>query len=51
LPRSKRAAADGSPVRVALANLLGKAWKYSGKKPNARIRFGARRGSEQKPSP
>lgn len=35
--------APGDPrlMRVALENLLGNAWKFTGKRPNARIEFGA----------
>ncbi len=35
------AIADQALVRVVLLNLLGNAWKYSGKKPRARIEFGS----------
>ena len=35
------ALADQALVRVVLLNLLGNAWKYSGKKPMARIEFGS----------
>ncbi len=40
-------AAQGDPdlLRVVLVNLLGNAWKYTGKKPSARIEFGADRSS------
>jgi PAS domain S-box-containing protein len=38
-------AADGDPnlLRVVLINLLGNAWKYTGRQPSARIEFGAER--------
>ncbi|MCM2305030.1 MAG: ATP-binding protein, partial [Elusimicrobia bacterium] len=32
---------DANLLRVALANLLGNAWKYTSKHPRARIEFGA----------
>jgi light-regulated signal transduction histidine kinase (bacteriophytochrome) len=32
---------DPNLLRIALVNLLGNAWKYTGKAPNARIEFGA----------
>jgi PAS domain S-box-containing protein len=35
------AAGDPDLLRVVLVNLLGNAWKYTGKKPAARIEFGA----------
>jgi two-component system, sensor histidine kinase and response regulator len=37
--------ADGDPglLRIALENLLRNAWKFTGKKPSARIEFGRRR--------
>lgn len=34
------AVADSAVVRIALANLLGNAWKFTAKKPKARIEFG-----------
>jgi PAS domain S-box-containing protein len=39
---------DGDPslLRVMLENLLGNAWKYSGRLPRARIEFGARETEE-----
>lgn len=35
-----RAFADHGLIRIVLENLLGNAWKYTGKKPRARIEFG-----------
>lgn len=35
-----RAFADHGLIRIVLENLLGNAWKYTGKKPLARIEFG-----------
>ena len=40
-PEQAWAEADERLLRVALANLLGNAWKFSGKQPQARIRFSA----------
>jgi PAS domain S-box-containing protein len=37
---------DASLLRIALDNLLGNAWKYSGKREHARIEFGAAQGAE-----
>jgi PAS domain S-box-containing protein len=39
-------AADADPhlVRALLTNLLGNAWKYTGKRPSARVEFGAEDG-------
>ncbi|WP_306535329.1 ATP-binding protein [Geobacter sp.] len=39
---------DGDPLllRIVLENLLGNAWKYTGKKPRAVIEFGAVEGEE-----
>jgi signal transduction histidine kinase len=39
---------DGGLVQLALENLLGNAWKFTGKKPHARIEFGAQRQSGRK---
>jgi light-regulated signal transduction histidine kinase (bacteriophytochrome) len=41
------ARADPVLVRVALANLLGNAWKYTGRRQQALISFGRERGAEQ----
>jgi PAS domain S-box-containing protein len=40
------AEADPNLVRVALENLLGNAWKYTGKNPRARVEFGRAAGGE-----
>jgi light-regulated signal transduction histidine kinase (bacteriophytochrome) len=37
---------DGAMLRVVLANLLGNAWKYTGRRKVARIEVGARRESD-----
>jgi two-component system, sensor histidine kinase and response regulator len=37
-----RARCDERLVRIALHNLLGNAWKFTGRRPDARISFGAR---------
>jgi signal transduction histidine kinase len=38
-----RTIADRGLMRVVLSNLLGNAWKYSSRTPNARIEFSSRR--------
>lgn len=38
---------DAGLLRVALANLLGNSWKYTGKHPRARVEFGAERRGER----
>jgi light-regulated signal transduction histidine kinase (bacteriophytochrome) len=37
---------DAQLLRVALVNLLGNAWKFTGKTANAKIEFGALRNAE-----
>jgi signal transduction histidine kinase len=41
--------ADGDPrlLRVAMENLLSNAWKYTSKKPRARISFGCKRAGDE----
>ena len=41
---------DAQLLRIALVNLLGNAWKYTGKKKEARIEFGSSRDGEGKPA-
>jgi signal transduction histidine kinase len=43
------AAADPRLLRAALENLLGNAWKFTSKTPDARIRFGRVAGAQQPP--
>jgi signal transduction histidine kinase len=40
-----RALGDGRLLRVALENLLGNAWKFTRRRPEARIAFGAENGA------
>src|SRR5581483_11527151 len=40
-----RAEADGALITVALANLIGNAWKFTARTESARIEFGARHGA------
>ncbi|MBU6460698.1 MAG: HAMP domain-containing protein [Proteobacteria bacterium] len=37
---------DAKLIRIALVNLLGNAWKFSSRVPEARIEFGARTGAD-----
>lgn len=39
---------DAGLMKIALSNLIGNAWKYSGKTPQARIEFGAMKKSGEK---
>ena len=39
---------DARLIKIALSNLIGNAWKYSSKAPNARIEFGAMKESNEK---
>lgn len=41
------AVADSALLRVVLENLIGNAWKYTGKKPTARIEIGLSRDEEE----
>lgn len=36
-----KAYADGGLMKIVLSNLLGNAWKFSGKRPDAKIEFGS----------
>ena len=42
-----KAEGDGDLMRVALDNLLGNAWKFTGKKEQARIEFGVLPGGDR----
>ncbi|MFH1159804.1 MAG: ATP-binding protein, partial [bacterium] len=42
------AAGDSRLIRIALHNLLGNAWKYTGKNPSAKIEFSCREDEKQK---
>jgi PAS domain S-box-containing protein len=39
---------DARLMKIALSNLIGNAWKYSSKAPDARIEFGAMKKSDEK---
>jgi signal transduction histidine kinase len=38
---------DAALLRIALENILNNAWKYTGKRPSARIEFGVRKNGEE----
>jgi len=42
-----KAAGDSKLLRIALLNLLGNAWKYTGKNPSAKIEFACREDEKQ----
>ena len=46
VPPGLVAEGDPSLLRIALVNLIGNAWKYTGKAENARIEFGAAPGAD-----
>jgi light-regulated signal transduction histidine kinase (bacteriophytochrome) len=43
------ASGDGQLLRIALENLLGNAWKFTGKRPHARIEFGMKEQGDGRP--
>ena len=47
LPESLHAECDAGLMRIALDNLLGNAWKFTGKQPDAQIQFGSFPRGEQ----